>query len=260
MKIHQVPIVSKKAIIISIVCVVLVAMIVVGGWSFAAIQAESAFASGITSVRQQVKTELQTGQAEIKAASAKSDTKAVSNVLDSLANKLSSDAESAPEPGKVLGLSLVAQSKIDDKKALLEKVKTMSSALKFGSEVLAYENAVIEPLLQIKNLSGKNLEEQQALAAGWLTMLNQLKKITPPDIAVALHASIIKEVAATQATLALMPDLYKKKDQAGFTAKSKELQVAIARLQSLHDVVQKLNTATDKAIGDAYQALNAAVQ
>lgn len=254
------PSISKKIIIIVIVCLLTLALIVVGGWSFVAIQAEADFSSGISKLRQQLKADLEKGSKDIKTASEKHDTVSMSQSLESLSNNLISDTQAAPEPWQLLGLSFVSQNRVDDKKSLLSKVDALTSALKSASDILEYENQVIEPLLSVKNLSGKTLKEQQSLAAAWLAMLDKLKKMTPPDVATQLHASIIKVVSDAQTILAAIPPLYEKKDQTGFAAKNAELQVVISKLQSLHEVVQKLDAATDKSVGEAYTALSKNVE
>ena len=260
MKIRQTPVFNKKAIIIALASVLLVALIIVGGWSFAAIQAESAFASGVASARQQLRNDLADTQTQLKAAVQKGDTGATGKVLSTQANRIVSDAESIPEAWDILGMPLVSQNKLKDRETLQAKAHDLSSALNTGAEILNYEHDVLEPLMAIKNLTGRDAKEQQALATGWQSLLDQLKKITPPSIAQQLHASILKIVGDTQAVLAQLPDLYQKKDEAGFAAKTQQLQSVIATLQNLGDVVKQLDTSADKTIGDAFQAFSSAVQ
>ena len=254
------PNISKKVTLISIISILAVALLAVGGWSFVAIQAESDFVSGISKLRQQLKTDLEKGSQVMKLASEKHDTAVMSKVLDSLSNRLDADIASAPEPWQVLDVSFVSQNKINDKNGLVDKVDALISALRSASRLLTYENQVIEPLLTVKNLTGKTLQEQQSLAAGWLDLLEKLKKITPPDTVSELHASIIKVVSDTQVILAAIPPLYEKKNQAGFTAKNAELQISITKLQSLHQAVRSVDAMIDKTAGEAYHTLGVAIE
>jgi hypothetical protein len=260
MNIRRLPVISKKTVLISAASVIGVALIGVGGWSFAAIQAETSFAQGFVSTKQAIKSDLESVKQSIKSSITKADTAVTSKALKDSADMLLANLDTLPQPWEVLGISLVGQNRLDDKQALVSKVGALSDALKSGAEVLAYENQVLEPLLKVKSLTGRDLESQKTLAANWLTLLNQLKALSPPDIATAVHAGIIKEVSAIQTTLAALPALYEKKDEAGFKAKTTELQATIAQLQALQDVVQKLNAATDKSIGETYQSLDQAIQ
>jgi hypothetical protein len=245
----------KKALIIAGVVVVVLASVGVGGWSILAAGAETSFNNSLGDVKLALSTRLQTGQTELKTLVAAADDVKTAEYLKTLATDVDAQLEDLPTAQNVLGISLVNASRQEDRQALAQKIANLTVALRATSDLLTYERTVVEPLVSIQQLAGKDAAEQTKLAAGWADLVKQLQAMTPPEVAAQAHKALSEQVASTQVILAALPALYTKKDEAGFAAKSKELTAAIQNLQAMQSVFHDIEVASDKTLGETYQAL-----
>lgn len=183
------------------------------------------------------------------------DAKKSIDALVALADTLTKQANTLPQLPRVFGITTVPGEDMQARETAYEYMTKLAQDVRDARDLLEYERLVAGHLQGLSLKTGANAEQQKALADSWAAVVAELKAARPPNMATSVHQQFMASCTAVQASLAALPDLYNKKDVAGFAAKQKEIETHISELRGLGATVANVATAHDKVISHDYQAL-----
>ncbi len=227
---------SKKALIIGSV----ILLLVVGGlgWWLTTTRATSDYRAQLTGVVSTIQDDLkQSNQQFSELAKEKNNVKALV-ALKLLEEKLKEKAGALPPLPKLLGLTLTPNEDEQKRRQITQHMLACANDL--------------APLQGLTLKTGANAEQQKELAESWQSVITRLKNTEQPAVAADVHQQIITVTTSIQSKLAALPDLYTKKDIAGFAAKQKEIETHVNELRSLGGAIAALSVEQDKRIQDGY--------
>ncbi len=246
---------NKKVLVISASVLFLVAALATGGWFWLSHNAQSRYTQQIADFKASTATDLKTFDSQFAPLQQEGTNTAVATVLGAAKNRANQLLSSVPREPRVLWINVASQQNKDQANALRQWLFNLQQAVTESEQYIVYKTSITTELSSLPDLKGRDSEEQSLLATAWQEAALRLKTITPPEKVAALHSELTSNVETISVTLAALPDLYNKKDYAGFVAKQKELDSKMAGLQSLHESFSTLNIQHDQAIGLQLRAL-----
>lgn len=246
---------NKKPLLIFAGVVVAVIALCVGGWWYNAQRSTTDYRTQLADYFETVQKELETSSNQFKALAKEGDAKKTADELTELGNNLTKQAAGMPSIPLLFGVALTPQEDTQKRGDVMQRLKQLASDIAAAKALLDYQNQTALALQEVTTKTGANAEQQKALADAWAAMVGKLQSIKPPAQAQSAHQQIIAAVQAAQVHIAILPDLFIKKDTAGFAAKQKEIEAHINTLRALGGGIQLLNINQDKAIARDYQNL-----
>jgi hypothetical protein len=226
-----------------------------GGWWYNSTQQTSHYRQQLSTFTDTVNAELKNANTQLSALSKEGDAKKTIDLLTKLSDMLGKQANSTPKLPQLFGVTLAPQQDVQRRGEIVQHTKQLGTDINAARDLLAYQHDAALSLQSVTTKTGANAEQQKALADAWAAMVGALRAMKPPAAAQSAHTQIVAAAAAAQAHIATLPDLFSKKDIAGFAAKQKEIETHINELRSLADGIQALNVNQDKAIARSYQNL-----
>jgi hypothetical protein len=255
MRLHQIRRPNKKPLLIFAGIVVAVIALCVGGWWYNANRSTTDYRTQLATFSDATKKEIKALADQFKSLTKEGDAKKATDELTKLNDKLVKQANGLPSLPQLFGVTLTPQQDIQKRGEIIQRLKQLAGDTQVAKELLEYQNQTALALQEVTTKTGPNAEQQKALADAWGAMIGKLQAIKPPAQAQSAHQQIISAVNAAQGHIAALPDLFNKKDVAGFAAKQKEIETHINALRALGDGIQVLNTKQDKIIARDYQNL-----
>lgn len=255
MRLNQINRPNKKPLLILAGIVVGVVVLCSGAWWYNAQRST-------TQYREQLSAHVATVNAALKASndrfgvlSKEGDAKKTIDELSKLSDALNKQAGDVPVLPQLFGITLTPQQDAQKRGTVVQHLKQLATDIDAAKAMLTYQNEAALALQSVTTKTGANAEQQKALADAWAAMIAALQAMQPPAPAQSAHGQIVAAATAAHAKIAALPDLFNKKDTAGFAAKQKEIETHLNELRALADGIQVLNVNQDKAIARSYQNL-----
>lgn len=242
---------SKKTIIIVTVIVGVILLGGLGWWLFTN-KTTSDYRAQLTSAVTGIKKEITEQSAPLEAAVKEGNNVETMALLRKLEDSIQAKANELPVTPSLWGMSIAQSQDTQHRNELINALQVLTTDLSKSRELLVYGHSIATSLQVIVTKTGANADQQKALADAWQAAIDKLKTLTPPADAEPVHVQIIQAAIKAQAGLAVLPDLFTKKDIPGFNAKQKEVEAAVAELRTLGPAITALYETADKNIHAHY--------
>lgn len=250
---------SKKPLLILAGIVLAAVVLCGGGWWYNAGQAAAAYAQQRGEHMTKSRNELKAIADGFKALTQQGDSKKSLETLAALQAALDRQISGAPSLPQLFGVTLTPAEASQKRDIYIDRLTRLKKSVAAAREYMAYQQATAAMLQEVATRTGPNAEQQKALADAWGAMIGKLRALTPPADAASAHQQIVDAATAVHGALAGMPDLFTKKDIAGFAARQKEAEAHVNTLRSLGEGVRVLAITLDKNIARDWAALNDAM-
>lgn len=157
------------------------------------------------------------------------DETAVHTALGTFSNELT--AISPPTIPTIFGLALGADPERARQASIAGVITKLHENIQMTAQFMAYQKEVAVQLQLLSLASAGNEAQIRALATAWQEATAKVNGLTPPMQLAGVHAALIQNMQAVQATIAHMADLFKADDEAGFKTAQQALEPQIAAFQ-----------------------------
>ncbi|HET9411671.1 MAG TPA: hypothetical protein VFO38_02400 [Candidatus Saccharimonadales bacterium] len=235
---------------------VLVLVLAGGAWWWFASRTNADYKAQLTAVTTVIKKDITEKNTAFEQLAKEADSAKSAQALQQLEDSLKQSAERLPPLPSLLGIGVSSQDDTSHRSQLAQRLKALAQDLQVSRELLQYSRSVTTILQEVTLKTGASADQQKALAEAWQTTIDKLKALTPPQPITQLHSQIIAIATKVQTGIAVLPELFNKKDIPGFAAKQKEIETYISELRNMSPGIVDTLVSQDKTIGQGYHELS----